>query len=78
VTAYAVAGTIAFMVWFLHISEDAAGQWACSHGRRHLDTHDVLEDAIAHLHAYATTMTGAVEVMVHRLSGDIENLGPLT
>jgi uncharacterized protein DUF2188 len=65
------------MVWFLHITERKDGRWACTHGRHHLDHHEELADAIEHLRDYAKSMTGAVQLLVHRADGQLERFGDL-
>lgn len=63
------------MAWFLRAVEKQDGHWVCQHGLQIFDGHDGLHDAIRHLRNLAATMRPA-ELIVHRLDGTIENLGP--
>jgi hypothetical protein len=70
-----VVGDARPMAWFLHAAEQADRRWRCSHGRTVYDRHDVLHDALEHLHALAETIRPA-ELIVHWQDGRVHNLGP--
>lgn len=63
------------MAWFLRAIEQTDGTWRCSHGLTVYDQHDVLPDALDHLHAIAEGMHPA-ELFVHSLNGDVHKIGP--
>ena len=63
------------MAWFLRAIEQTDGSWACKHGRTVFDRHDMLPDALEHLHAMAETIQPA-ELIVHCLDGSVNKLGP--
>jgi hypothetical protein len=65
------------VAWFLRAIEQADGRWACSHGRVVVDRHDELSEALHHLRNVAAVISPA-ELFVHRLDGDVKNVGSVS
>ena len=65
------------MAWYFRVIQDEDRSWACRHGHCVFDEHRTLADAIDHIMVVASAYLPA-EVMVHRLDGSVENLGPAT
>jgi hypothetical protein len=63
------------MAWFLRAIEDDEGRWLCCHGRHVFDSHDQLDEAVAHLSVIAADVSPA-ETAVHYANGTIRWLGP--
>ena len=63
------------MAWYFRIIEHEDRSWRCRLGREVFDQHPTLSDAIEHIIVLAAAQPPA-EVMVHRLDGSVENLGP--
>jgi len=65
------------MAWYFRVVEHEDRSWRCRHGREVFDQHPTLTDAVEHIMMLAAAHPPA-EVMVHRLDGSVENLGPVT
>lgn len=52
---------------YLRAIEDPDGGWQCRVGRRGLDEHECLDDALAHLRSAAESVDGSttVQIVVH-------------
>jgi hypothetical protein len=64
------------MAWYLRVVELDGGLWACRFGRLEYDTHAEMGQAVDHI----TTLTAQyrpAELMVHRLDGSVQKLGPV-
>ena len=65
------------MAWFFRVVElDDGRGWLCRFGLREYDVHAELAHAIEHVSALAADHLPA-EVVVHRLDGSVQNLGPV-
>jgi hypothetical protein len=64
------------MAWYFRAVELADGGWACRHGPREFDIHAEPEAAIHHVTDLARECAPA-EVLVHRLDGTVNRLGPV-
>jgi hypothetical protein len=65
------------MAWYFRVIEYEDRSWRCRHGQEVFDQHPTLSDAVEHIMVLAAAKPPA-EVIVHRLDGSVENLGPAT
>lgn len=61
------------MAWFFHVIERDDGRWACGHGRNIFDHHDLLVDALTHIHEVAAGQQPA-EIFLHRLNSAAQRI----
>lgn len=61
------------MAWHLRVIESEDGRWVCHWGRRKLDTHGEVEEALEHLREIADEV-GDFRFFVHHLGGAVTEL----